>query len=92
MELHVPVEENISEYESPQQLGDLLVTLSMLPESRWRSLVNLDLIKVIGNVVFFSCHFQPGRSVLVLTKFSVVHQTSYKITWHKLRYIFSPSV
>lgn len=33
------------EYVSPKQLGNNLITLSTLPESRWRSLVNLELIK-----------------------------------------------
>jgi len=38
-------EENIENYKSPAQLADLLVTLSTVPESRWRSLTCLDLIK-----------------------------------------------
>uniref|UniRef100_A0A4W3JGH9 WD repeat domain 36 n=1 Tax=Callorhinchus milii TaxID=7868 RepID=A0A4W3JGH9_CALMI len=33
------------EYESPEQLGEQLVTLSLLPESRWKNLFNLDVIK-----------------------------------------------
>ena len=33
------------EYVSPDQLGSFLITLSTLPESRWRSLMNLELIK-----------------------------------------------
>ena len=33
-------------YQTPDQLGDLLVTLSLLPESRWKSLTCIDLIKV----------------------------------------------
>lgn len=33
------------DYVSPQQLGNDLITLSTLPESRWRSLMNLELIK-----------------------------------------------
>ncbi|XP_057645043.1 WD repeat-containing protein 36 [Chionomys nivalis] len=32
-------------YESPQQLSEQLVTLSLLPESRWKNLLNLDVIK-----------------------------------------------
>lgn len=35
------------EYDSPEQLGEQLVTLSSLPESRWKNLLNLDIIKVI---------------------------------------------
>ncbi|XP_003223040.1 WD repeat-containing protein 36 [Anolis carolinensis] len=33
------------EYDSPDQLGEALVTLSTLPESRWKNLLNLDIIK-----------------------------------------------
>lgn len=44
--------ENVEEYISPEQINEELVTLSMLPESRWRNLVNLDLIKV--NI--YSCY------------------------------------
>ncbi len=33
-------------YISPEQLAFELVTLSLLPESRWKNLVNLDIIKV----------------------------------------------
>ena len=32
-------------YASPEQLAFELVTLSLLPESRWKNLVNLDIIK-----------------------------------------------
>lgn len=39
------VGDSSSEYVSPQQLASYLVTLSSLPESRWRSLLHLDLIK-----------------------------------------------
>lgn len=33
-------------YTSPEQIDLDLVTLSLLPESRWRNLLNLDIIKV----------------------------------------------
>lgn len=33
-------------YQSADQLGAELVTLSLLPESRWKSLLHLDTIKV----------------------------------------------
>ena len=36
-------------YTSPEQLAFELVTLSLLPESRWKNLVNLDIIKVFLN-------------------------------------------
>nr|XP_025147926.1 WD repeat-containing protein 36 isoform X2 [Bubalus bubalis] len=39
-----PSEEMI-EYDSPEQLNEQLVTLSLLPESRWKNLLNLDVIK-----------------------------------------------
>ncbi|XP_053330329.1 WD repeat-containing protein 36 [Spea bombifrons] len=37
--------DDMMEYESPEQLGEQLVTLSLLPESRWKNLLNLDVIK-----------------------------------------------
>ncbi|XP_074642621.1 WD repeat-containing protein 36-like [Tubulanus polymorphus] len=46
-----PAEENevqmyqSSEFKSPQQIADELVTLSLLPTSRWLNLLNLDTIK-----------------------------------------------
>ncbi len=33
-------------FESPEQISDRLVTLSLLPTSRWQNLLNLDVIKV----------------------------------------------
>ncbi|KAJ7986988.1 hypothetical protein DPEC_G00334090 [Dallia pectoralis] len=33
------------EYESPEQLNEELVTLSLLPDSRWKNLLHLDVIK-----------------------------------------------
>uniref|UniRef100_M3XKA9 WD repeat domain 36 n=1 Tax=Latimeria chalumnae TaxID=7897 RepID=M3XKA9_LATCH len=43
-EVEEPSDEMI-EYDSPEQLGEQLVTLSLLPESRWKNLINLDVIK-----------------------------------------------
>ena len=40
----IPDEE---EFASPEQIADSLVTLSLLPDSRWKNLLNLDAIKVI---------------------------------------------
>ncbi|NXF36604.1 WDR36 protein, partial [Nyctibius bracteatus] len=37
--------DEMMEYVSPEQLGDQLVTLSSLPESRWKNLLSLDVIK-----------------------------------------------
>ncbi len=38
-------------YTSPEQIDFELVTLSLLPESRWKSLINLDIIKVSFNII-----------------------------------------
>lgn len=40
-----PSDEVFPEFQSPEQISDKLVTLSLLPQSHWRSLVHLDLIK-----------------------------------------------
>lgn len=45
-EQDVTSEEADDAYESAEQLGAELVTLSLLPESRWKSLLHLDVIKV----------------------------------------------
>lgn len=45
-EQDVMSEEPDDEYISAEQLGAELVTLSLLPESRWKSLLHLDDIKV----------------------------------------------
>ena len=38
--------DNTTGFKSPDQLSDELVTLSLLPQSRWRHLTSLELIKV----------------------------------------------
>lgn len=45
-EQEVKPEEVDDAYQSAEQLGVELVTLSLLPESRWKSLLHLDVIKV----------------------------------------------
>ena len=43
------VEKNLDDYKnytSPEQIDLDLITLSLLPESRWKNLINLDIIKV----------------------------------------------
>jgi len=58
----IPDEE---EFASPEQIADSLVTLSLLPDSRWKNLLNLDAIKVISHLnqtrhlpyYFISFHF-----------------------------------
>ena len=42
-----------SDYKSPEQISSELVTLSLLPESRWKSLIHLDVIKVFSCFEFF---------------------------------------
>ena len=39
-------DEELEEFKSPEQISSDLVTLSTLPNSRWQSLVHLDVIKV----------------------------------------------
>jgi U3 small nucleolar RNA-associated protein 21 len=38
--------EDEEEFSSPEQIADSLVTLSLLPDSRWKNLLSLDAIKV----------------------------------------------
>ncbi|XP_028722882.1 WD repeat-containing protein 36 [Peromyscus leucopus] len=45
LEEQIEPSDEMIEYESPQQLSEHLVTLSLLPESRWKNLLNLDVIK-----------------------------------------------
>lgn len=42
----VQMEDDEEEFTSPEQIADSLVTLSLLPESRWKNLLSLDAIKV----------------------------------------------
>lgn len=42
----VKSEEVDDAYQSAEQLGEQLVTLSLMPESRWKSLLHLDTIRV----------------------------------------------
>jgi len=43
--IDVPVDAE-DEFSSPEQIAHSLVTLSLLPESRWKNLLSLDAIKV----------------------------------------------
>lgn len=38
------------EYKSPEQISQAMVTLSLQPTSRWKNLLNIDLIKVISDL------------------------------------------
>lgn len=40
------IEEGDEQFTSPEQIADSLVTLSLLPDSRWKNLLTLDAIKV----------------------------------------------
>jgi Utp21 specific WD40 associated putative domain len=44
-------------YTTPEQLGEELVTLTLLPRSRWQTLLNLETIHVSGllGILFYSC-------------------------------------
>jgi U3 small nucleolar RNA-associated protein 21 len=42
------IDDTYKNYKSPEQLANELITLSLLPESRWKNLVDLDIIKVIN--------------------------------------------
>jgi len=39
-------EDNYTDYQSPEQIGYQLITLSQVADSRWKNLINLDIIKV----------------------------------------------
>ena len=36
----------LTDFKSPEQISAELVTLSLLPDSRWKNLLSLDIIKV----------------------------------------------
>ncbi len=40
------IDDTYKRYTSPEQLANELITLSLLPESRWKNLVDLDIIRV----------------------------------------------
>ena len=54
----------LAEYVSPAQLDQHLITLSLLPDSRWKNLLHLDIIKV--SLSFCVC-------VCVCECFSLLH-------------------
>lgn len=51
--------EDIQPYTTPDQLSDELLTLSLMPRSRWQTLLNLETIKVSEkkNQYFFEYTF-----------------------------------
>lgn len=61
-EQEVEPEEVDDAYQSAEQLGAELVTLSLLPESRWKSLLHLDVIKVsLDDIMHISRKPLPPR-------------------------------
>lgn len=61
------------DYVSKEQLDEQLVTLSLLPDSRWKNLLNLDIIKVrlgfirMDTCGYASCLFWGFSLVKILT-------------------------
>lgn len=52
-ELRAPVRwEDVQPYTTPDQLSEDLLTLSLMPRSRWQTLLNLETIKVSWYIVF----------------------------------------
>ena len=49
------------EYKSSEQIADELVTLSLLPTSRWLNLLHLDIIKVKLFLLF--CHYNNSLPI-----------------------------
>lgn len=56
----------MDEYVSPAQLDEQLVTLSLLPDSRWKNLLHLDIIKVCA---LLTC--SPGYPNIVLVTINI---------------------
>ena len=44
-----------TEFKSVEQISDELITLSLLPNSRWQNLLHLDVIKVHTITLFLVC-------------------------------------
>ena len=59
--------DNTTSYKSPDQLSDELVTLSLLPKSRWRHLTSLELIKVVDGVCVYFSYLDTFRAVFQST-------------------------
>lgn len=64
-EQEVTSEEADDAYQSAEQLGAELVTLSLLPESRWKSLLQLDAIKV-SQLIANRKQFLPAAIIVLL--------------------------
>jgi len=74
-EQEVTSEEAEDVYQSAEQLGAELVTLSLLPESRWKSLLHLDNIKVSGQLTGATCELDAvHRVTYVLLVFSCLQR------------------
>ena len=57
--------DGLYEFTSPAQLADDLVTLSLLPNSRWQNLLNLDIIKVRERV-YCCCIFKSHNRIFTI--------------------------
>ena len=52
--------EDVEPYTTPDQLSTELLTLSLMPRSRWQTLLNLEIIKVI---FLFGLYSMPGLTL-----------------------------
>ena len=78
METETDDEEFIrSEFKSCEQISDELVTLSLLPNSRWQNLLNLDIIKVGHADYVMLCFFIRPLLIVVFIKYSNSHFDFY---------------
>lgn len=66
-EQEVTSEEPGDGYQSAEQLGEELVTLSLLPESRWKSLLHLDEIKVRETLVEQEIVSEPVTAIVMFS-------------------------
>lgn len=70
----VAVTKNKAAFKSPDQLSDELITLSLLPQSRWRHLTSLELIKVkLSNHSLYKFIFVLLENWIVRVNLLVIH-------------------
>uniref|UniRef100_A0A3P8P256 Small-subunit processome Utp21 domain-containing protein n=1 Tax=Astatotilapia calliptera TaxID=8154 RepID=A0A3P8P256_ASTCA len=92
-EVNSEEEEEEDVYQSAEQLGAELVTLSLLPESRWKSLLHLDEIKKRNKPVAapaapaaapFFLPTVPGLTPRFATQTQTEHETQVTYAWDPL--------
>lgn len=66
-------------FQSAEQLGAELVTLSLLPESRWKSLLHLDVIKVSPDDIMQNQQEAPPPQVLAETLINSVKKLNSQL-------------